>query len=341
MLDLKLADSLFRAIGPNTYVLLVGDPDQLPPIGAGKVLFDLIELQGLTPRAHLSKIFRQAGLSMIIRNANRLNTGQHPFYSHDEAVRSLQEDNMLKDFFWVARNDPEEIREMIVSMVVDKIPNTFKIDPKTNKMYAASPTSHVEGAIDVDPRNDIMVLAPMHGGRCGLEMLNKELELRLNAGLPGKDPKMVLPLRGIRVGSRVVQTKNDYTDGREVMNGEIGVVKDFDEENQEALISFDDGERDLWIPTASMETYHLAWGMSIHKSQGSEFRCVVMPVTTAHFRMLTRALYYTGTTRAKDVCVMVGEKKAMAMAVKNAEMAKRNSLLSLRIINPAISGALF
>jgi ATP-dependent exoDNAse (exonuclease V) alpha subunit len=341
MLDLRLADSLFRAIGNKTHVLMVGDPDQLPPVGSGRVLADLIDLTGLVTRTHLSKIFRQAGLSMIVRNSARINQGIMPFLSHDEAVSALQEPDMLKDFFWIPRNDPDEMRELIVSMVVDKIPNTFKIDPRTKRMYPAGPASKVEGAIDVDPRTDIMVLAPMHGGRVGLDILNKELEQRLNAGASGTAPKIVLPQKGIRVGSRIVQTKNDYTDGKEVMNGEIAIVKDFDEENQEAYLSFDDGDRELWIPTASMDTYNLAWAMSIHKSQGSEFRCVVMPISTAHFRMLQKALIYTGVTRAKEVCIVIGERKAMAIALKNAEMAKRNSLLGPRILNASLSGTLF
>lgn len=278
---------------------------------------------------------------MIIRNSARINEGTMPFLTHDEAVGALQEPNMLKDFFWIPRQDPDEIRELIVSMVCEKIPNTFKINPETKRMYAAGPTTKVEGALDVDPRTDIMVLAPMHGGKVGLEALNKDLEKRLNAGAHGTEPKMVLPLKGIRVGSRIVQTKNDYTDGKEVMNGEIAVVKDYDEANQEALLSFDDGERELWIAIASMDTYNLAWAMSIHKAQGSEFRCVVMPVSTAHFRMLSKALVYTGTTRAKEICIVVGERKAMAIALKNAEMAKRNSLLGPRIMNASLSGTLF
>lgn len=341
MLDLKLADSLFRAIGPKTHVLMVGDPDQLPPVGCGRVLADLIELQGLVSRTHLSKIFRQAGLSMIVRNSARINQAQMPFLSHDEAVSALNEPEMLKDFFWIARNDPDEMRELIISMVVDRIPNTFKIDPRTKRMYPASPDKHVEGALDVDPRTDIMVLAPMHGGRVGLDILNKELEQRLNAGAEGNPPKVVLPNKNIRVGSRIIQTKNDYTEGKEVMNGEIAIVKDYDEENQEALLSFDDGERELWIPTASMDTYYLSWAVSIHKSQGSEFRCVVMPVTTAHFKMLQKALIYTGVTRAKETCIVIGERKAMAIALKNAEMSKRNSLLGPRILNASLSGTLF
>ena len=180
----------------------------------------------------------------------------------------------------------------------------------------------------------------MRKGACGLEVLNRELEARLNP-----EPKqMVLAKRGIYVGSRIVQSKNDYTTDREVMNGEIAVVVGFN--GKEATLSLDDGERQIVLPPTDMETYHLAWALSIHKSQGSEFPCVVVPISWSHYTMLTRALAYTAVTRASKLCVVIDDRsssggRALKAAVGRADMAKRNSTLVPRILRPGLSGELF
>lgn len=316
MLSLDLADDLFRAIDDNTHVLLVGDPDQLPPVGVGKVLDDLIKTEAV-PRVHLTQIFRQAARSMIIQNSRRINRGQVPFAKKEEAEAQLNL-KMLNDFYWVKRANSEEAAEMTLDFVCNRIPRVFELDPV----------------------KDIMVLAPMRKGNCGLEVLNKELEARLNPA-----PKeMVLAKRGIYVGSRIVQTKNDYTPGREVMNGEIAIVTAFDK--TEATLSLDDGTREIKIPPADMETYHLAWALSIHKSQGSEFPCVVVPVSWTHYTMLTRALAYTAVTRASELCIVIDDRsdrggRALKAAVGRADMTARNSTLIPRIRRPDISGELF
>lgn len=316
MLSLDLADALFRAIGPRTHVLLVGDPDQLPPVGAGRVLADLIASEAV-PLVHLARIFRQAARSMIVQNSRRINSGKVPYTRHDEAEAELGY-KMLRDFYFVSRKTHDETRRLVVEMACERIPRMFGLDPVT----------------------DIMVLAPIKKGPVGLEALNRELEERLNRNR-GTKPRVVLASRGISVGSRIVQTKNDYTEGREVMNGEIAIVKDYNDADKEALLSLDDGEREIWVPTASMDTYQLAWALTTHKSQGSEFKAVVVPVSTAHFVMLSRALLYTAVTRATDLCVMVGEKKALHIGVQKVDMRKRNSLLAARILNPILSGELF
>lgn len=323
MLSLDLADSLLRAIGPETHLLLVGDPDQLPPVGVGKVFDDLINSE-VVPRVHLSKIFRQAAKSMIIQNSRRINSGEMPYLKKEEAEQALGQ-KMLNDFYWVPRSDPESTFQMTVDMVCNRIPRAFA------------------RKLRIDPARDIMVLAPMREGKVGLKRLNEELEKRLNPPAPGKEKKPIVPLRGICVGSRIVQTKNSYhpTDpDQSVMNGEVAIVTDYDEEKKEALIELEDG-REIWVPTADMETYQLAWAMTVHRSQGSSFPVVCAPVSTSHYTMLSRSLTYVAATRATKLCVLVGEYKALAMAVGKIDMRRRNSTLALRIRDASLSGELF
>jgi exodeoxyribonuclease V alpha subunit len=330
MLSLDLADSLFRAVGDHTHVLLVGDPDQLPPVGAGKVLADLINSERV-PRVHLTRIFRQAAKSMIIQNARRINRGDMP-YMRQEAAEAALGQRMLNDFYWVARRPYEapageepdrdrNIRDLVLDMASNRIPRVFGFDPKT----------------------EVMVLSPQRQGGVGLIRLNAELEALLNAGPDGRPKKPVAP-HGICVGSRIIQTKNQYDpsgSGKESMNGEIGIVLDYNEVEKACLLSFDDGDREFWLPTQDMETFQLAWAISIHKSQGSEFKAIVVPISMGHYNMLTRALTYTAITRASKLCVMAGEKRALQMAVGKQDMRKRNSTLAPRITDAQLSGELF
>lgn len=310
MLSLDLADALIAAIGPQTHLLLVGDPDQLPPVGVGKFLSDLID-SGAVARVHLTTIFRQAAGSMIIANAHRINSGTTPFLTHAQAEQDLGRE-MLKDMFWIGRKSPEESAELAVEFAVTRIPRTYGLDPV----------------------RDIMVLAPMHSGACGLDVLNGKLQEALNPH--GK----AIGVKNIRRGDRIVQNRNDYTPGRETVNGQLGVVADFDPETTEATIELDD-ERRVMIPASDMETWSLAWAMTVHKSQGSQWPAVVTPVSKAHYVMLSRALTYTAVTRAQKVVVMVGERVALEMAVKNNDSGKRNSTLPKRITDPELSGELF
>ena len=317
MLSLDLADSLFRAVADESHVLLVGDPDQLPPVGVGKVLDDLI-ISEAVPRVHLSKIFRQAARSMIIQNSRRINEGKLPYLSQEEAERALG-GKMLNDFYWVTRKEPARTLELTLDMVTNRIPRTFGFDPRT----------------------EIMVLAPMRKGVVGLEALNDALEEKLNPGPDGNRKKPIVPKRGISVGSRIVQTKNSYDEHHYVMNGEIALVLDYRPESSEALLSLDDGEREIWVPTSDMDSYMLAWAMSVHRSQGSQWPCVVAPVSSSFYVMLTRSLVYTAVTRASKLCVMTGEKRAISMAVDKVDARRRNSTLSARILDPGMSGELF
>lgn len=331
MLSLDLADHLFQAIPENMHVLLVGDPDQLPPVGAGKLFDDLIRSE-LVPRVHLTKIFRQAAKSMIIQNSRRINTGQFPYLKKEDAEKNLNLE-MLNDFFWFPQNDPEKTFLRTVDLVCNRIPRAFGYDPKT----------------------EIMVLAPMRKGKVGIDRLNLVLEAKLNPPRAsgkqknarkekGKVEKIkVVPKRDIYLGSRIIQTKNYYSpQGIEfsVMNGEVAYVKEFDQEEMKALLRFED-ERELWLPTNDMETFQLAWATTVHKFQGSSMKAIVTPVSTSAFTMLTRGLTYTAVTRAEELCVLVGEKKALKIAIDSVDMKKRNSSLIQRITDPALSGDLF
>src|SRR3954447_12611237 len=303
MLSLELADALFRAAG-DCHVLLVGDTDQLPPIGAGRVLADLVDC-GVVPRVHLTAIYRQAARSLIIQSARRINGGELPFFSVAEAHEVLGADAELDDdFYFVSRSGPETTLDAVLELVCERMP-----------------------ARGFDARADVMTLVPMRRGPVGLEALNAVLEQRLNPG-----PKQgVVAASGLRVGSRIVQTKNDYAPDREVMNGEVAFILSFDEEEGEARLSLDDGEREIVVPVSALATYDLAWALTVHRAQGSQFPAVVAPWSTQYAVMLSRALLYTAVTRAQRLCVLVGEKRAVSMALARSEERRRNSALAERI----------
>ncbi len=303
MLSLELADALFRAAG-DCHVLLVGDTDQLPPIGPGRVLADLVESEAV-PRVHLTAIYRQAARSLIVRSARRINRGELPFLSLDQARAELGDSELDEDFFFVSRSGPETLREAVVELVCEALPRQ-----------------------GFDPRTEVMTLVPMRRGPVGLVELNTELERRLN---PGERP-VVLPRAGLRVGSRVVQTRNDYTPEREVMNGEVAFVLGWDEEEGEATLSLDEGEREIVVPAAALETYELAWALTVHRSQGSQFPAVVAPWSMQYQVMLSRPLLYTAVTRAQRLCVLVGERRALATAVSRGEGRRRHSALAERLV---------
>ena len=308
MLSLELADALFRAAG-DCFILLVGDTDQLPPIGAGRVLADLVDC-GIVPRVHLTAIYRQAARSLIIQSARRINGGELPFLSADDAQATLGSDAELdEDFFFVSRQGPESMVEAVLELACERIPARYGLDPRT----------------------DVMTLVPMRRGPAGLNALNEELERRLNPG----DRPLVRPGSGLRVGSRIVQTKNDYTPEREVMNGEVAFIVDWDEEEGEARLSLDEGEREIVVPVDALETYTLAWALTVHRAQGSQFPAVVAPWSSSYNVMLSRALLYTAVTRAQKLCVLVGERRAVSVAVARAEQRRRHSGLAERIVEHA------
>jgi len=277
MLSLRLAHALFRAVGPRTHVLLVGDADQLPPVGAGRVLDDLLD-SGEVPAVRLTEIFRQARRSLIIRAAHAINHGERP------PVQPA-DDDAVRDFFLVGRDHPGELFAEAVSLAASRLPAHYELDAA----------------------RDVQVLSPMHRGPVGIEALNTELRARLN---PEGAPVGSTPLR---VGDRVVQSVNDHE--RELMNGETGVLVDYDRTRSRATLATDDGRR-ITLPPEGLRTIRLAYCMSIHKAQGSSAPAVVVVLDSSHHVMLTRNLLYTAVTRAERVCVVVCRPAALDTALR-------------------------
>ncbi len=297
MIDLALFYSLLRAIAPETHLLLVGDVDQLPSVGAGDVLRDLIR-SGVVPVTRLEVIFRQApnrlgGSSLIIANAHRINRGQQP-----------DTRNAGDDFFFFSAEEPEAAAELVVDIVQNRLPGRFGYHP-------------------VD---DIQVLVPMYRGPAGVDALNQALQAALNP--PGRPAERRIMGRLFRVGDKVMQTRNNYE--KEVYNGDIGRVQSFDFEEQSMTVVID-GRRVTYDWSEGDELVH-AYAISVHKSQGSEYPAVVMPVLTQHYMMLQRNLLYTAVTRARQLVVLVGTRKAVAIAVKNDRVAQRYSALDWRLV---------
>ena len=291
MLSVRLADALLGAVGPRTHVLLVGDVDQLAPVGPGRVLEDLIA-SGRVPTVALTEVFRQAARSLIVRAAHAIDEGREP------PTRAADGD--VRDFFRVVRDEPSEVFAEVVSLAAERLPGHFGLDP----------------------RRDVLVLAPMHRGPVGVDALNEELRRRLN---PDGAP---VPGTGFRVGDRLLQTRNDHE--RELMNGELVRLVHHDDDRDALLLDADDG-RTLRIPVAEAGTLRLAYAISVHKAQGSQAPAVVVPVVRAHHVMLTRNLVYTAVTRAERACVLVGDRAALRTALARPDAGRRHTRLAERL----------
>jgi len=287
MVDVPLMRALLRALPDLAALLLVGDVDQLPSVGPGQVLADVIA-SGAVPVVRLTEVFRQAAESRIIVNAHRINQGLMPDLASVESG----------DFFFVDATDPDEGVRKLLAIVRERIPKRFGFDPI----------------------RDIQVLCPMNRGGLGARSLNIELQTALNS--PGE----------IRVerfgwtfcpGDKVMQVENNYD--KEVYNGDLGVVSRIDMEEGELTVDFDG--RDLTYGFGELDELVLAYATTIHKSQGSEYPAVVIPLSTQHYPMLQRNLVYTGVTRGKRLVVLVGQRKALAIAVKGARARRRWSKL--------------
>jgi exodeoxyribonuclease V alpha subunit len=284
MLDTLLMNTLLKAIGSGTHVLLVGDADQLPSVGAGNVLADIID-SGLVPVLKLDQIFRQSARSAMITNAHRINRGESP-----------QLGGEISDFYLFAEEDAEKASALVVDVVARRIPAKFGIAP-----------------------SDIQVLVPMHGGKCGVANLNELLQAALNP--PRADrPHKPFGERLYRVGDKVLQMRNNYD--KDVFNGDAGVIKLLDLEEQTLTVQMDDG-RLIEYDFSDLDQLALAYAISIHKSQGSEYAAVVIPLVMNHYMMLERKLLYTAVTRAKKLVVLVGSRKAVELAVRNAGGSNR------------------
>ncbi|HJZ57837.1 MAG TPA: ATP-dependent RecD-like DNA helicase [Gemmataceae bacterium] len=293
MVDVVLMNQLLRAVPPWACLVLVGDVDQLPSVGAGSVLADLIE-SGLVPVARLTEVHRQAGASWIVRAAHAVNRGEEP-----ESAPAGQ-----GDFYFVEANDPSGIIARILQMVKDRIPARFGFDPF----------------------RDVQVLTPQVKTELGVVNLNRELQAALNPGSPDR-PEVKRFDTTFRVGDKVMQVQNNYQ--REVFNGDIGRVTEIDPDDQVLLADFDG--RSVEYDFAELDELQLSYACSIHKSQGSEYPAVVIPVHTQHYIMLQRNLLYTGITRGRKLVTVVGSRKALWRAVTNHETRLRYSLLKWRL----------
>lgn len=289
MIDLLLMNNLMKAIPGGMRLVLVGDIDQLPSVGAGNVLRDIIDSKRI-PVIRLTRIFRQAQESRIVMSAHAINKGVFPDTSNGKNT----------DFFFIQQEDPEQAVDTIVKLVKERLPNAYK-----------------------RPTSDIQVLTPMQRGVVGAANLNMALQTVLNPG------QVSLNRSGysFRQGDRVMQLRNNYD--KEVFNGDLGYIERVDMEDRTLFVCFDG--RMVEYDVSELDELTLAYATTIHKSQGSEYPIVVMPVLMTHYVMLQRNLIYTGITRAKKICVLVGTKKALSFAIRNLSVLKRNTKLKERL----------
>ncbi|MCF6174637.1 MAG: ATP-dependent RecD-like DNA helicase [Victivallaceae bacterium] len=296
MLDLPLALFLFRAVRPGTTVVLVGDADQLPSVGPGRVLGDFINSR-LFAVTHLSEIFRQGAGSSIVASAHQVNRGQMPNLESAAQRR-------LNDFYWIEQDDPELALDLIVRMQCERIPQRFKLDSI----------------------RDIQTLTPMNRGVCGTINLNKMLQENLNPG--GGKPQFRLGEKVFRGGDKVMQTVNNYD--KKVFNGDMGRIGAIDTHGNKFQVYF--GQHAVEYEFVEAEQLTLAYAITVHKSQGSEFPAVIIPILTQHYIMLQRNLIYTAMTRARQLLIFVGSRKALSIAVRNSTVQPRHAQLLERLL---------
>jgi exodeoxyribonuclease V alpha subunit len=297
MIDVLLMANLLRALPSKASLLLIGDIDQLPSVGPGMVLRHVIESK-VVPIVRLTDVFRQAGNSRIITNAHLINEGHMP---------DVPAKNAESDFYFIDREDPDQIAATLVEMIKTRIPSKFRLDPI----------------------RDIQVLCPMNRGSLGIRELNVRLQNEMN---PGRTDEPMVEKFGwqFRCKDKVIQTENDYD--KEVFNGDIGQIVKIDQVEREVTIRFD--ERDVVYDFGELDEISLAYAITIHKSQGSEFPAVVIPLAMQQYMLLQRNLVYTGITRGKTLVVLIGQRKALAVAVRNNRTGNRFSGLLARLIGP-------
>ena len=282
MIDTVLMYNLLKAVPTTARLILVGDVDQLPSVGAGSVLNDLMDSEKI-PITRLKEIFRQAANSKIITNAHKVNAGEFPDISNKKD----------SDFFFMEQEDSEKIPALICQLVDARLPKAYKFDPFL----------------------DIQVLSPMNKGIIGNRNLNEVLQNQLN---PSYEPLVKLG-RTFHVNDKVMQLRNNYD--LEVFNGDVGYIRHIDREEHELIVEIDG--RDIIYDFTDLDQLTLAYSVSIHKYQGSECPCIIIPIHTSHYMMLYRNLIYTGITRGKKLVILVGSKKALYMAVRNDKAVKR------------------
>ena len=297
MVDVLLMNQLLKAVPDHAAVLFVGDVDQLPSVGPGAVLQDIIE-SGQVPTVRLTEIFRQAASSSIVVNAHRINDGM-PIETPDGSGE-------LRDFYFIPAESPEEIHDKLFQVVTERIPKRFGLSPI----------------------RDIQVLTPMNRGSLGTRSLNVELQKRLNAGA---EPQVSRFGWSYAPRDKVIQTVNNYD--KEVFNGDIGQVSRVDLDEGQIHVVFDD--RTVSYDFTELDEIALAYATSVHKSQGSEYPAVVIPLAMQHYLLLQRNLIYTAVTRGKRLVVIIGQPRALSMAVGNARSTRRLTNLSARLAGSA------
>ena len=286
MLDIRLMRNLLLAIKPQTRVIFVGDIDQLPAVGPGNVLSDIIS-SGMVPVIELKNIYRQEGESLIIHNAHKVRDGQFPYIGKPKN----------NDFFFIEKEEPEEVVDLILNLLTRRIPESFNYNP----LY------------------DVQVLVPTNKGIVGVNNLNSRIQDILNFN----SQKVLRGSVQYRLNDKVIQLKNNYE--KDVYNGDIGFISGIDMEMEEITVNFDG--RNVSYDFSELDEISLSYAISIHKSQGSEFKCVIIPILTSHYMLLQRNLLYTAITRARELAVIVGSKKAIGMAVNRNIVEKRYTSL--------------
>ena len=293
MVDVSLMNQLLKAVPSHAALLFVGDVDQLPSVGPGAVLEDIIE-SGRVPTVRLTEIFRQAASSSIVLNAHRINDGL--------AIETPEAGGELQDFYFIPAESAEEIHDKLFQVVTERIPRRFGLSPI----------------------RDIQVLTPMNRGSLGTRSLNVDLQKRLNAGA---EPQVSRFGWSYAPRDKVIQTVNNYD--KEVFNGDIGQVSRVDLDEEQIHVAFDD--RTVCYDFTELDEIALAYATSVHKSQGSEYPAVVIPLAMQHYLLLQRNLLYTAVTRGKRLVVLIGEPRALGMAIRNARSARRLTNLSARL----------
>jgi exodeoxyribonuclease V alpha subunit len=298
MIDLPTADALTQAIAPGTRLILVGDEDQLPSVGPGAVLRDVIASSAV-PCVRLREIFRQAARSLIVANAHRINDGRLP------VAPNAAEAGAPSDFFMIERRDPEKAKDTIVDLVSSRIPHRFGLDPV----------------------RDIQVLTPMNRGAAGAMALNEALQAALNP----HGASLARGTRTFRTGDKVMQLRNDYDKG--VFNGDVGIVASVDPQENAMAVRFE--EREVAFDGSDLDDLTLAYACTVHKSQGSEYAAVVIPLLTAHFMMLSKNLLYTAVTRGRRLVVLVCDPRALELALSRRRDGERRTGLTARLAKNA------
>ena len=295
MVDILLFYHLLKALPPDAHLLLVGDADQLPPVGPGNVLRDLLRSETV-PTARLTELFRQAQQSQIVVNAHRINAGQMP---------SLQREQNT-DFYFVSEDNPVRAQRLVLDFVQNRIPKRYGLNPMT----------------------DIQVLTPMYRGPLGVNSLNEELQAHLNPNAPAT---IEWGGRVFRVGDKVMQQRNDYD--KDVFNGDVGWIRAINRENSTVKVEFLEEAGPLIVSYEfhELDELTLAYAVTVHKSQGSEYPAIILPLTREHYMLLQRNLLYTAITRAKRLCILIGQPRALEVAVRNNRVTQRNTGLAERL----------